>query len=86
MQTVGTTAKRGHQRELGCLCQGAQLPRAQGQAAWVGRSCAWGAPRTKPCWAERAKAVGEAMQTSRLPGGGGKSARTGPSAWLPLPG
>lgn len=71
MQIGGTTAKRGHQRELS---QGAQLPRAQGQAVWVGRSRAWGAPNTKAGWAERVKAVGEAMRTC-LPGGGGRRAR-----------
>lgn len=32
----GTAAKRAHQQELGRWCQGAQLPRAQGQAVQWG--------------------------------------------------
>lgn len=34
-----------------------------------------GVPKTKPCWAERAKEAGEAMWASCLLGGGSKRAR-----------
>lgn len=66
----GTTAKHGRQRELGQLCQGAQLPRAQGRACLGGEQPCLGASKTKPCWAARAKAVAGTLRTSRLRGGG----------------